>query len=67
MGTLAPPPHASDFVTVLLSPSLVRALEQFIVEQMPGQTRSFALRDAFRRWCIDEGYLKDSDIDHTSS
>jgi hypothetical protein len=49
-----------DFVTVLLSAELMEALERYIVESEPGLTRSEALRKAFQEWCVNRGYIRDT-------
>lgn len=57
----------ADFVSTLLSPSLLKALDRYIREEAPGQTRSDALREAFKQWCVDRGYIQPNDIDPSVS
>jgi hypothetical protein len=57
----------SDFVTALLPPALLKALDRYIREEKPGRTRSDALRDAVTEWCIDRGYINPNDVDPTVS
>jgi metal-responsive CopG/Arc/MetJ family transcriptional regulator len=63
MGTHEPPGGKADFVAVLLSPLLVRALDRYISEEIPTRNRSEALRNAFKEWCVDRGYINQNDID----
>jgi hypothetical protein len=63
MGTRKPPEKGWDFVTALLSPVLVTALDRYIREEAPRSNRSDALREAFTEWCIDRGYITRNDID----
>ncbi|WP_119271465.1 hypothetical protein [Taklimakanibacter deserti] len=56
-----------DFVTALLSPVLVAALDRYIREEAPHSNRSDALREAFTEWCVDRGYINRNDIDPTLS
>lgn len=65
MGSQKPPGTGGDFVTALLSTPLVHALDRYIAEEAPGKNRSDALRDAFKQWCIDRGYIQPNDIDPT--
>jgi hypothetical protein len=60
--TQKPPGTGWDFVTALLSPALVMALDRYISEESPGSTRSDALREAFTEWCIDRGYITRNNI-----
>ena len=63
-GTQKPPGgHRADYVTTLLSPALVEALDRYISEEAPDKSRSDALREAFKEWCIDRGYLERNEID----
>jgi len=63
MTTLKPHGSGADFVTVLLSAKMIEALDRYIREEAPGKTRSDALRDAFKEWFIDRGYINRIDID----
>lgn len=63
MGTQVPPGGGYDFVTAMLTPRLIEALDRYIREEAPGRTRSDALREAFKEWCIDRGYINPNDID----
>lgn len=63
MGTQTPPNERADFVTALLSHSMIHALDRYIAEEAPGLTRSDALRRAFKEWCFDRGYLDPNNID----
>lgn len=63
MGTQKPPGSGFDFISVLLSPALIQALDRYISEEATSKTRSDALRDAFREWCVDRGYINPNDID----
>jgi hypothetical protein len=65
MGTFKPPGGGADFVTALLSPNLVEALDRYIREEAPGKTTSDALRDAFKEWCVDRGYVNQNDLDRS--
>jgi hypothetical protein len=47
----------SDFVTALLSAELIEALDRYIREELPGKTRSDALRFAFEEWCIARRFI----------
>jgi len=67
MGTQKPPGHGHDFISVLLSPALIQALDRYIMEETKGKTRSDALRDAFKEWCVDRGYINPNDIDRDLS
>jgi metal-responsive CopG/Arc/MetJ family transcriptional regulator len=55
MATHKPPGSEADFVTVLLPPRLVKALDRYISEEVPTRNRSEALRNAFQEWCVDRG------------
>lgn len=50
-------PAASDFVVVLLTPQLLRALDRYIDEETEGTPRPAALRAVFEDWCIAMGYI----------
>ena len=63
MGTQKPSGTGYDFISVLLSPILIRALDRYILEEAKSKTRSDALRDAFKEWCVDRGYINPNDID----
>jgi hypothetical protein len=63
MGTEKATENASDWVMVLLPRRLVKALDRYILEEVPEKTRSLALRDAFEDWCIDRGYIERNEID----
>lgn len=65
MGTHEPPGSGADFVTALLSRTLLKALDRYIREEAPGRTRSDALTQAFKEWCIDRGYVQPNDIDQS--
>ncbi len=67
MGTQKPPGRGYDFISVLLSPSLIQALDRYISEEAEDKTRSDALRDAFKEWCVDRGYINPNDIDRELS
>ena len=67
MGTQKPPGNGYDFISVLLSPALIQALDRYIMEETKGKTRSDALRDAFKEWCVDRGYINPNDIDRDLS
>jgi hypothetical protein len=63
MGTQKPPNDQADFVTALLPSTLVKAMDRYIVEEAPGQTRSDVLKLAFKEWCIDRGYVQPNEMD----
>lgn len=63
MGTQKLPGSGYDFMSVLLSPALIQALDRYISEEATGKARSDALRDAFQEWCVDRGYINPNDID----
>jgi hypothetical protein len=67
MGTQTPPDERADFVTALLSKAMIHALERYIAEEAPGWTRSDALRQAFKEWCVDRGYINPNDVDRELS
>ena len=50
-----------DFVTVLLTAPLLKALEQYMHEEGRDKTRSDALKDAFAEWCVTRGYIRAKD------
>jgi hypothetical protein len=50
MGTQKPPNRGHDFISVLLSPAMLNALDRYISEEATGKTRSDALRAAFKEW-----------------
>lgn len=50
-------PADSDFVVVLLTPQLLRALDRYIDEDTEGTPRSVALRAVFEDWCMAMGYI----------
>jgi metal-responsive CopG/Arc/MetJ family transcriptional regulator len=47
-----------DFITVMLPGQLLRALDRHIHERAPTKSRSDVLNEAFRQWCIEQGYIK---------
>ncbi len=67
MGTLAPPENVGDFITVSLSPSLVKALDRYISEEVPGTTRADAMLEVFKQWAVDRGYINPNNIDQDLS
>jgi hypothetical protein len=48
---------ATGWATILVPPTLVRALDRFIAEEAPGMSRPEALRRALQDWCCGMGYL----------
>lgn len=55
-------PAESDFVVVLLTPQLLRALDRYIDEETEGAPRPAALRAAFEDWCIVMGYISPHEL-----
>jgi len=56
-------PADSDFVVVLLTPQLLRALDRYIDEETDGKPRPAALRAAFEDWCVAMGYISPHETD----
>lgn len=56
-------PADSDFVVVLLTPQLLRALDRYIDEETDGTPRPVALRAAFEDWCVAMGYISPRETD----
>lgn len=56
-------PATGDFVVVLLTPQLLKALDRYIAEEMDGVTRPVALRSAFKDWCLAMGYVSPNEVD----
>lgn len=56
-------PAHGDFVVVLLTPQLLKALDQYIDEETDGITRPVALRSAFEDWCLAMGYISANEMD----
>jgi hypothetical protein len=54
MGPLAPPENGGDFISISLSPSLVKALDRCISEEAPSMTRANAMLEAFKQWTLIE-------------
>ena len=44
-------------LTLVLGPELVAALDRFIATEAPASPRPDALRNAFRQWAEERGYL----------
>jgi hypothetical protein len=51
----------AEFVTALLTGPLIEALERYQIEELPGKSRSDALKLAFKEWCIGRGYVDKDD------
>lgn len=56
-------PAVSDFVVVLLTPHLLRALDRYIDEETEGAPRPVALRAVFEDWCMAMGYISPDEMD----
>jgi hypothetical protein len=56
-------PTQDDFVVVLLTPALLKALDRYIEEETDGVTRPAALRSAFEDWCTVMGYITPNEVD----
>lgn len=56
-------PSHSDFVVVLLSPSLLSTLDRYVEEETSGVTRPVALKSVFEDWCMAMGYLSPNEMD----
>jgi hypothetical protein len=56
-------PAHSDFVVVLLTPTLLKALDRYIEEETHGATRPVALKSVFEDWCMAMGYISPNEID----
>jgi len=52
-----------EWVTTFLTPSLLSALDRYRLEQTQLDSRSVALRRAFRDWCTQMGYVPVDEID----
>lgn len=48
----------SGWATVVVPPTLVRALDRYIAEEAPHLSRPQALCRALQDWCVEMGYLK---------
>ena len=56
-------PATDDFVVVLLTPHLLKALDRYIEEETDGVTRAIALKSAFEDWCLAMGYVSPNEMD----
>ena len=52
-----PDDDATGWTTVLVPPTLVKALDRYIAEEAPTISRPEALCRALQDWCAEMGYL----------
>jgi hypothetical protein len=51
------PDDTPGWATVLVPPTLVRALDRYIAEEAPNMSRPQAMCRALQDWCTEMGYL----------
>ncbi len=61
-----PDDNATGWATVLVPPTLVRALDRYIVEEAPNMSRPQAMCRALQDWCTEMGYLSCNGMDADS-
>lgn len=61
-----PDDNATGWATVLVPPTLVRALDRYIVEEAPNMSRPQAMCRALQDWCTEMGYLSCKGLDADS-
>jgi hypothetical protein len=49
--------------TVLVPPTLVRAMDRYIAEEAPNMSRPQAMCRALQDWCTEMGYLSCNSLD----
>jgi len=52
-----PDDNRPGWATVLVPPTLVRALDRYIAEEAPNMSRPQAMCRVLRDWCTEMGYL----------
>jgi hypothetical protein len=62
-----PDDNATGWATILVPPTLVKALDRYIAEEASNMSRPEAMCRALQNWCTEMGYLPSKDMNADSN